>query len=109
MTLSQSHPRDTRFVRSIGVQVRRYLVVDLNGQTRSLTEHQMQQRRILLSLYDYDEKYLIKYYPKLENGHPVKDWDEAAVADALKRMALTACYHHRVETHLTLRRKGLRA
>lgn len=98
-----------RFVRSIGVQVRRYLVVDLNGQTRSLTEHQLQSRRVLLSLFGGDESYLVKYYPKIEQGREVADWDDAAVADALRRGALIASYHSRVESHLALRKKGLRA
>lgn len=98
-----------RYLRPAGVQVRRYLIVDIDGQTRSLTDHQLSSRRMLLRLHGGNKDWLIRHYPRMVDGQPTADWDEIAVADALKRQALFATYHLSVEAHVRLRQKGLRA
>ncbi|MFP2870989.1 hypothetical protein ACLEIY_01880 [Acetobacter tropicalis] len=111
MTTHQDHtaPTPARLFRAAGVQVRRYLIVDLNGQTRSLTDHQLSSRRMLLSLHGGNKDWLIRHYPRMVDGKPMDDWDDAAVADAIKRQALFKTYHLSQAAHVRLRQKGLRA
>ncbi|MCC6104791.1 hypothetical protein [Acetobacter sp.] len=106
---NQTTHQPLRFVRAAGVQVRRYLIVDMNGQTRSLTDHQLSSRRMLLSLHGGNKDWLIRHYPRMVDGKPTGDWDDVAVADAIKRQALFKTYHLSQAAHVRLRQKGLRA
>ncbi|WP_176373173.1 hypothetical protein, partial [Acetobacter senegalensis] len=102
-------PTPPRLFRAAGVQVRRYLIVDTTGQTRFLTAHQLSSRRMLLSLHAGNKDWLIRHYPRMVDGKPTGDWDDTAVADAIKRQAIFATYHLGLEAHAQLRQKGLRA
>lgn len=95
--------------RSTGVFVRRYVVVDTRGQTRSLTEGQLRQRRTLLDLYGQNSDYLTLHYPEVIDGKKTGNFDVEAVADVIKRQALYNSYRINAEWHASLRQKGLRA
>lgn len=102
-------PTPPRFVRAAGVQVRRYLIVDITGQTRFLTDRQLSSRRMLLRLHGGNKDWLIRHYPRMVDGKPTDDWDDVALADYIKRQAIFATYHLGLEAHAQLRQKGLRA
>ena len=111
MTTHQDHTAypQPRFVRAAGVEVRRYLIVDVDGQTRSLASHELFNRQMLLGLHGGNEDWLIRHYPRMVDGKPTDDWDDAAVADAIKRQALFKTYRLSQEVHVRMRQKGLRA
>ncbi|MFT9398494.1 hypothetical protein [Acetobacter sp.] len=95
--------------RSTGVFVRRYMIVDSRGQTRSLTDAALRSRRVLLDIYGNNTGYLMQHYPLIVDGTVSDDFDVDAVADSLKRQALFNSYHINAEWNAAMRKRGLRA